>query len=126
MKFWHVTTWMNLKEPYGQAISQTQNNKRCMLLLLWGGYISHIYREKLEGGYQSLEGCENGCRISAAEDPKSSGYCGWWKLHNKVNIFNSLNCTPEFCLKGKFYIVCVKVQFLKYDYFFLDFVKIIY
>ena len=54
-----VTTWVNLEDIMLSEINQSQNDKYCMIPLIWGIYHSQIHRIKeWNGDCQGLEGGE--------------------------------------------------------------------
>ena len=44
----HATKWINLEDIMLSEMSQSQNDKYCMILLIWSKYSSQICRDKVE------------------------------------------------------------------------------
>ena len=68
-KFRHTTTWMNLEDIMRSEISQTQEDKHCVIPHIWGPSRTQIQRQKAGCGCRGLrEGHgqpgSHGCSLS--------------------------------------------------------------
>ena len=72
MKFWHVTTWINLEDIMLNEIDQTQKNKYWMIPCIWSTQNRQICRNRMAvaraGGRENVELFFNGYRVSVWED----------------------------------------------------------